>query len=150
VEDDDKMSEMTKENFVDARRVGRFRIPEEMIRKYPHAVLDFLKKVLIVRAEDIFTYRGMDYLAYSPDFPAQQAGTIPNYYGIKFTIHQIPKLDSHGSFYGFGSKLVGMVFDYTTQENSNEFIKMTEEEIESARNHYRKSLGTEITRTQGN
>lgn len=65
------------------KRLGRFLISDEMLRKNPRAVQRILSKVIVVRCEYLYPNRAFEYIAQSERFDVVEEGLLyPTYTGV--------------------------------------------------------------------
>ena len=70
-------------NFVEERRIGRFSIGTDMLRKDVEAVMAVMGNMIVVRCEQLQFQDTFEYIAYSPEFDIVPLGLeIPTYEGI--------------------------------------------------------------------
>ena len=70
------------------RRLGRFTIGHDLIEKYPTEITKLMEGMLVVRAESLYAYGSIEYVAQSFRFQSVEQGMmVPEYF---FTFHMGP------------------------------------------------------------
>ncbi len=66
-------------------RVGSFKVSLDLIDKNPSIVMQAMSRCIIVRAEHLYAYNCIEYVAISPEFDIVPAGTMATEYRVEIT-----------------------------------------------------------------
>lgn len=74
------LEEDSRENIIEANRIGKFTIADKLLRKSPLKILEAMSNFLVVEAKFSFYQRAVEYKAYSLLFDLVGIGfEIPEY-----------------------------------------------------------------------
>ena len=65
------------------RRTGRFKITFDLIDAHPDLVMTAMARCIIIRAESMYAYNLVEYMAISPEFDVIHMGEIAPEYSIE-------------------------------------------------------------------
>lgn len=86
------------------RRIGTFRIGDNILIENPYLFSEILSKMIVVRAEMMHICAAFEYIAYCPIFETVALGIMPNEYEMYFkweTCNNDNRCDMVHSFKGF-------------------------------------------------
>ena len=67
---------------MDDRRIGRFALSAELVKRDPETARRIMGRCIVVRCEMMFEYNTLEYVALSPDFDEIERGMMSPVYDV--------------------------------------------------------------------